>query len=461
MSDKGVRLEVIILAAGQGTRMHSDLAKVLHTLGGQPMLAHVLNTASQLAASAVHVVYGHGGEQVRDIFDNTAVNWVEQAERLGTGHAVAQAIGQVSDDAIVLVLYGDVPLIRPQTLAPLVEGAEAGLALLTAILPEGGAYGRIVRDDAGAVARIVEKKDASEAELAIREINTGFLAAPAKKLRDWLTRLTNDNTQGEYYLTDIVALAVADGISVQTQNPATLDEIEGINSKAELARMERIMQNKTAQELIAEGVTLRDPARFDLRGTLKVGRDVIIDVNVILEGEVELGDGVRVGPNCVIQNTTLGAGTEIFPNCVMEDATVGKDCRIGPFARLRPGSKIADNARIGNFVEVKNSEVGIGSKVNHLTYIGDSTIGKGVNIGAGVITANYDGANKHRTVIGDNVSIGANNVLVAPVNVGEGATLGAGTVLRKDAPAGKLTLNVSRARTIDTWERPKKKPKKG
>jgi bifunctional UDP-N-acetylglucosamine pyrophosphorylase/glucosamine-1-phosphate N-acetyltransferase len=453
------RLEVVVLAAGMGTRMRSDLPKVLHRLAGRSLLAHVLATSRALHAARIHVVYGHGGDQVPRSIDDPAINWVLQAQQRGTGHAVQQAITAVADDATVLIVYGDAPLISAATLAKLVAAAGSGLALLVGELPDAGSYGRIVRDANGHVVRIVEKKDASAAESALTEFNTGFMAAPAKRLRDWLGRLTNNNAQGEYYLTDVVALAVADGVEVATAKPATITEVEGINSKRELARLERAYQTMNADELMEQGLTLRDPARFDLRGELEFGRDVEIDINVILEGKVSLGDRVRIGSNCVLRNVRLGAGTEILPNSVIEDSDIGADCRVGPFARVRPGSRIADHAHIGNFVEIKNSEIGIGSKVNHLSYVGDTTMGAGVNIGAGTITANYDGANKHRTIIRDKVSTGANSVLVAPVQVGEGATLGAGTILRKDAPAGELTVGADRQRTVPGWKRPQKAKK--
>lgn len=458
MADHSPPLDIIILAAGKGTRMVSDLPKVLHTLGGRPMLTHVLETASKLRANRVHVVYGYGGQQVPEKIANASVDWVLQEQQLGTGHAVKQAMASVDDSATVLVLYGDVPLIRRQTLQGLVAAANRGaLVLLTLDLDDAGAYGRIVRDGDGKLQKIVEVRDASADEIAIGEINSGFLAAPAALLRQWLGRLSKNNAQGEYYLTDIVAMAVKDGHSVTTQNPDTVFEIEGINSKIELARMERKYQQQQAEALMEAGVTLRDPARFDLRGTLSAGRDVTIDINVIIEGEVELGDSVSIGPNTILRNVKIMAGSEVLANCVIEDSVIGAGCRIGPFARLRPGTTVADNVRIGNFVEIKNSTIGNHSKINHLSYVGDSDVGNNVNIGAGVITANYDGANKHRTKFEDNVSVGANSVLVAPVNIGKGATLGAGTVLRKDAPTDELTLSSTKQRSVKGWKRPAKK----
>jgi len=454
-------LEIVILAAGQGKRMYSDTPKVLHHLAGRPLLAHVLESAHTLKPVAVHVVYGHGGEQVREAFAQAGVNWALQAEQKGTGHAVAQATPAVSDQATVLVLYGDVPLIRSQTLQELLQAAGSGsLALLTAELEQPDGYGRIIRDTAGRVARIVESKDATPAEAAVREVNTGFLAAPADKLKKWLAGLHNHNAQGEYYLTDIIAMAVAEGVPIATRSPRDISEILGVNSKQELAQVERIHQKQQAEKLMQQGVTLRDPARLDVRGELRCGRDVVIDVNVIFEGKVVLGDRVQVGPNNVLRDSTVGSDTIIHPNCVIDQADIGVDCRIGPFARLRPETKLAAHVHVGNFVEVKKSDVGEGSKMNHLSYIGDTSIGSGVNIGAGTITCNYDGANKHRTVIGDHVFVGSNTALVAPVTVGAGATIGAGSVITKEAPAGELTLTRVPQVTKPGWKRPVKKAKK-
>jgi bifunctional UDP-N-acetylglucosamine pyrophosphorylase/glucosamine-1-phosphate N-acetyltransferase len=454
-------LEIVILAAGQGKRMYSDTPKVLHHLAGRPLLAHVLESAHTLKPVAVHVVYGHGGEQVREAFAQAGVNWARQAEQQGTGHAVAQATPAVSDQATVLVLYGDVPLIRSQTLQELLKAAGSGsLALLTAQLEQPAGYGRIIRDTAGQVARIVESNDATPEEAAVREVNTGFLAAPADKLKKWLAGLRNHNAQGEYYLTDIIAMAVAEGVPITTRSPRDISEILGVNSKQELAQVERIHQKQQAEKLMQQGVTLRDPARLDVRGELICGRDVVIDVNVIFEGKVVLGDRVQVGPNNVLRDSTVGSDTIIHPNCVIDQADIGVDCRIGPFARLRPETKLAAHVHVGNFVEVKKSDVGEGSKMNHLSYIGDTSIGSGVNIGAGTITCNYDGANKHRTVIGDNVFVGSNTALVAPVTVGAGATIGAGSVITKQAPAGELTLTRVPQVTKPGWKRPVKKAKK-
>jgi bifunctional UDP-N-acetylglucosamine pyrophosphorylase/glucosamine-1-phosphate N-acetyltransferase len=453
-------LEIVILAAGQGKRMYSDMPKVLHGLAGKPLLGHVLDTARALKPTAIHVVYGHGGEQVRAAFPQAGLIWVHQAEQKGTGHAVTQAMPRVADQAAVLVLYGDVPLIRPQTLQELLSAAGSGIALLTAELPDPTGYGRILRDPAGRVVRIVESKDASSTESAVREVYTGFLAAPAGKLRKWLAGLTNHNVQGEHYLTDIISMAVTEQVAIATRAPRDISEILGVNSKPELAQLERMYQKQQAEKLMQQGVTLRDPARLDVRGELSCGRDVVIDVNVVFEGKVVLQDGVQIGPNNVIRDTTIGAHTQILPNCVIEDSVIGSHCRLGPFTRLRPGVEIADNVHLGNFVEVKKSRVGPGSKINHLSYVGDTTVGREVNIGAGTIVCNYDGANKHPTIIGDKAFIGSNTALVAPVTVGEGATIGAGSVITKDAPAGELTLTRAPQLTKPGWKRPIKKSSK-
>jgi bifunctional UDP-N-acetylglucosamine pyrophosphorylase/glucosamine-1-phosphate N-acetyltransferase len=458
---QGKKIEAILLAAGEGKRMHSQTPKVLHALAGRPLLAHVLDRAEQLAPAAIHLVYGHGADRVRAQFPDIRVNWVLQAEQRGTGHAVTQAMQHVDPAATVLVLYGDVPLIQPSTLRNLLDTAQSdGVALLAVELRDPTNYGRIVRAASGRVIRIVEQKDASDQELKIAEVNTGFLAAPAHRLAKWLARLKNNNAQGEYYLTDIISLAVADGVDVVAIKPEHEWEVLGVNTNTELARLERIYQHKQAEELLQQGVTVRDPARLDVRGEVKVGRDVVIDVNVILEGKVELGDGVYIGPNNLLRDATVGANSRILANCIIEESAIGSDCRIGPYARLRPGNRIANGVHIGNFVEVKNSEIEAGSKANHLAYVGDSTVGRDVNIGAGTITANYDGANKHRTLICDNASIGSNTVLRAPVTVGAGATIGAGSVITKDAPPGELTLTRSEQRTIKGWKRPSKNSNK-
>jgi len=451
-------LTIVILAAGQGKRMHSDLPKVLQPLAGRPLLSHVIATAQELEPSSIHVVYGHGGERVRDALSATPVSWVLQAEQLGTGHAVAQAMPQVDDGDLVLVLYGDVPLIRAATLRQLVALAgPKNVALLTVELDDPAGYGRIVRNARGQVQRIVEEKDASARVRRIREGNTGVMVAPAKLLRRWLARLRTDNAQGELYLTDIIAMAVKEKVKVAPLAAESPGEVLGINDKAQLAAVEAIYRARRAEALLAEGVTLVDPARIDVRGTLAVGRDVQIDVNVIFEGTVRLGDRVRIGPNCVIRESEIGDDTEVFPNCVIDRATIGPACHIGPFARFRPSSKLARGVHIGNFVEVKNSVLGEGSKSNHLTYLGDAVIGAKVNVGAGTVTCNYDGVNKSQTHIDDGAFIGSGSMLVAPVRVGARATIGAGSVITRDAPPEKLTLERAKQVTIDGWQRPTKK----
>lgn len=453
-------LHVIILAAGQGTRMKSDLPKVLQPLAGRPLLAHVLGRALGLGAHATHVVYGHGGDAVPAAFPDADVNWVLQSERLGTGHAVAQAMPGIPGDATVLVLYGDVPLIEAATLKPLVDKARTGrLAVLGVRLDDPAGYGRLVRDAAGRVVRIVEEKDATDSELSVREVNTGILAAPAEKLRGWLSGLSSENAQGEYYLTDVVAMAVADGVTVEAMLAPTVAEVLGINDREQLAALETTLRRRVTSALMARGVTLVDPARVDVRGRIDCGRDVHIDINAIFEGVVELGDRVSIGPNALIRNSRLGAGCKVLANTIIEDADIGPDCELGPFARLRPGTELARGVKVGNFVEVKNSRLGEGSKVNHLSYVGDAEIGTRVNVGAGTITCNYDGANKHRTVIGDDAFIGSNTALVAPVEIGAGATIGAGSTVSKDAPAGELTVARGKQATVRGWKRPVKGPK--
>jgi len=453
-------VSVVILAAGQGTRMKSKLPKVLHQLGGKPLLSHVVHCAYELSPQKVMVVYGHGGEVVKTRLANEEVVWIEQKEQLGTGHAVAQAKGDLEDEHIILVLYGDVPLIKSSTLSELVRHAsENTLALLTVHLENPHGYGRIVRDEHGAVQRIVEQKDASDEELHLTEINTGMLAVTGKFLKNWLGRLDNKNAQGEYYLTDIIAMAVSDGVEVTTVHPATEDEVLGVNSRNQLAYLERVYQRQCAQALMANGATIIDPDRIDVRGVVKTGKDVTIDINVVLEGHVLLGDDVYIGPGCVIKDCEIADGVQIQPMCVLEHAKVGANALIGPYSRLRPGAVLLGSNHIGNFVEIKNSVIGEGSKVNHLSYIGDTDMGAGVNIGAGTITANYDGANKHRTTILENASTGSNSVLVAPVVIGKGATIGAGSVITREAPEGKLTLARSKQKTIEGWQRPTKKQK--
>jgi bifunctional UDP-N-acetylglucosamine pyrophosphorylase / glucosamine-1-phosphate N-acetyltransferase len=457
-----VALSVVILAAGQGKRMRSALPKVLHRLGGKPLLEHAYRAARDLRPEQVYVVYGHGGEQVRDALGYLGVRWIEQDRQLGTGHAVAQALpfidsGRDPGDT-VLVLYGDVPLITSETLDRLAKASDGGrLALLTAELPDPSGYGRIVRDAAAHVQRIVEDRDASPVERAIGEVNTGMMAVSASHLKPWVARLENQNAQGEYYLTDVIAMAVADGIAVEPVSPATVFEVMGVNDRVQLALLERRYQRCQAEQLMRQGVTLLDPARFDLRGDLQTGQDVVIDVNVVLEGRVRLGDRVTIGPNNCIRDADIGDDASILPNCVIEGAEIGRGARVGPFSRLRPETRLAEEVHIGNFVEVKKSAVMSGTKINHLSYIGDAEVGRDTNIGAGTITCNYDGANKHKTVIGERVFIGSDTQLIAPVEVGHGATIGAGTTLTEDAPPGQLTLGRARQTTIAGWERPKKK----
>jgi bifunctional UDP-N-acetylglucosamine pyrophosphorylase/glucosamine-1-phosphate N-acetyltransferase len=451
-------MEVVILAAGQGKRMRSVLPKVLQPIAGRPMLAHVIGAARALEASRICVVYGHGGEVVRERLHDAELLWARQVPQLGTGHAVQQALPQLSDGEMVLVLYGDVPLIGAPTLRRLQAAAGTGcLALLTVELADPAGYGRILRDAAGQVTRIVEEKDASTEQRCVREVNTGILVAPVARLRDWLGRIGNDNAQGEYYLTDIIGLAVAEGVEIVTVQPEAAWETLGVNSKPQLAELERIHQRNIAQRLMDDGVTLLDPARIDVRGELVCGRDVEIDVNCVFEGRVELADDVRIGAHCMIRNARIGAGTRLAPFSHVEDTVTGRECVIGPYARTRPGTTLGDDVHLGNFVEVKNSAIADHSKANHLAYVGDADVGRRVNIGAGTITCNYDGANKFRTVIEDDVFIGSDTQLVAPVRVGRGATLGAGTTLTKDAPAEQLTVSRAKQVTIAGWKRPVKK----
>jgi len=448
-------LNIVILAAGKGTRMVSDKPKVLHTLAGKPLLQHVLDCALSLQPQQVCVVYGHGGEAVPQAMAQYNARFVIQEPQLGTGHAVQQAIPHLDHNGRTLVLYGDVPLIQHSTLHQMLQAGD-GLVLLTVNLDNPTGYGRIVRDKQGDVQCIVEQKDASPEQLGIREVNTGIMLMSAAKLREWLGRLGNNNAQGEYYLTDIVAMAVQQGVPVHTVQPAQRWEVEGINNKTQLAALERIWQHEVAGKLMTQGVTLADPARLDVRGELICGRDVEIDVGCIFDGKVTLGDCVQVGPYSIIRNATIAPGTQIAAYSHIDASEVGANCRIGPYARLRPGTRIADDAHVGNFVEIKNSEIGQGSKANHLTYIGDSTVGCRVNIGAGTITCNYDGANKFRTVIGDDAFIGSDTQLVAPVTVGKGATIGAGSTITRDTPEGELTLSRSKQVSIRGWQRPKK-----
>ena len=451
------KLNIVILAAGQGTRMKSRHPKVLHPLGGKPLLGHVIETARSLKPAKIIVVYGHGGEQVPAALGYEDVIWVEQAEQLGTGHAVERAMPEIDDNSTLLVLYGDVPLLRDSTMAELVRIGESGFGLLTVHVADPGGYGRILRDQHGAVERIVEEKDASEHERSITEVNSGIMCTSAKQLRAWLSQLENKNAQKEYYLTDTIAMAVKAGIVVKTMHPEAEAEVAGVNSRSQLAELERYYQRQLAEQLMAAGVTIRDPARLDIRGEVTSGQDVTLDVNVVLIGKVTLGSNVSIGPGCVIRDCEIGDNVEIKAMSMIEEAVIDNGAIVGPFARLRPGARLAADVHIGNFVEIKNSHIGKGSKVNHLSYIGDTTMGAGVNIGAGTITANYDGANKHRTIIEDNASVGSNSVLVAPVKVSKEATLGAGTVLRKPAPEGELTMSISKQKTISGWKRPKKK----
>jgi bifunctional UDP-N-acetylglucosamine pyrophosphorylase/glucosamine-1-phosphate N-acetyltransferase len=454
-------ISVVILAAGQGKRMNSDLPKVLQLVAGRPLLQHVIDSARQLGTDDIHVVYGHGGERVREAFAAEHVTWALQAEQLGTGHALQQALPGVPDDNLVLVLFGDVPLVQAATMRRLVEAAAGGEALgvLSVRMREPTGYGRIVRDRAGTVARIVEHKDANQKERAIDEVNTGLMAASARRMREWLGQLRNDNAQAEYYLTDVVALAAKAGLKVNAILADSEDEVLGVNDKVQLAEVEAIHRRRCATELMLQGVTLVDPARFDARGSVTAGRDVHIDVNVVLEGKVRLGNRVRIGPNVVIRDSEIGDDTVVFPSCVIDSASIGPNCNIGPFARFRPSSSLAQGVHVGNFVEVKNSILGAGAKANHLTYLGDATVGERVNVGAGTITCNYDGVNKWRTEIGAGAFIGSGAMLVAPVKIGAGATIGAGSTITKDAPDDKLTLERSKQLTLDGWKRPVKQPK--
>lgn len=451
-------MNIVILAAGPGKRMHSNTPKVLHRLAGRALLSHVFDTAKQLSPKVICVVYGHGGESVRQAVAEDGAIWVMQEPQLGTGHAVMQAAPHLDERWPTLILYGDVPLIRPTTLERLVEAAGAGLGLLTATLDNPAGYGRVLRKGEKVVG-IVEDKDASARQRALREINTGIMVAPTKKLKSWLAKLQNNNAQKEYYLTDIVGFATKERVPVAAIQAETISETLGANSRAQLAVLERIYQHKLASALMDQGVALADPSRCDVRGTLACGGDVSIDVNCVFEGEVKLGDRTSVGANCVLRNVTVGPGTRVEPFCHLEDADIGADCNIGPYARIRPGTRtrLAAKVHIGNFVEVKASSIGEGSKANHLTYIGDSEVGRNVNVGAGTIVCNYDGASKHRTIIEDDVFIGSDTQLVAPIRVGRGATLGAGTTLTKDAPPGELTLSRAKQVSVPGWKRPSKK----
>ncbi len=451
---------IVVLAAGQGKRMHSNLPKVMHRVAGKPMVEHVLDTARSVSDARPVLVYGHGGAQLRAGLAHRDLNWVEQAAQLGTGHAVAQTLEDLPNEGLVLILYGDVPLLRAASLRALLEAASAsGFGVLTVAMPDPTGYGRIVRGAQGDVARIVEHKDASPAELAIDEINTGIMAIDAARLKTWIPRLGNQNAQGEYYLTDCVEMAVAEGVAVKGVLIADADEAMGVNNRRQLAEVERIHQRRLADALLEQGVTLLDPARIDIRGDLVCGRDVIIDVNCVFQGRVVLGDGVRIGPNNVITDAELGDEVEVLPNCVIDAASIGDASRIGPFSRIRPETRLARDTHIGNFVEIKKSDIGQGSKVNHLAYVGDAEVGRDVNIGAGTITCNYDGAYKHKTVIEDDVFVGSDTQLVAPVRIGRGVTIGAGTTVTEDVEAERLVISRVRQKTISGWQRPRKQKK--
>jgi bifunctional UDP-N-acetylglucosamine pyrophosphorylase/glucosamine-1-phosphate N-acetyltransferase len=454
--EQRLSLSIVILAAGQGTRMRSALPKVLQTLAGRPMLAHVIDCAMELGANDVCVVYGYGGDRVRAAFPDETLRWALQAQQKGTGHAVMQALSDTPEGNRVLVLYGDVPLLQRETLEALLAVPADDVALLTVDVQSPSGYGRVIRER-GEVRRIVEQKDATPGEQAVREVNTGVMLVPGRRLSDWLSRLRNDNSQGEFYLTDIIAMAVADGVRVHGISAPDEEEVMGINDRKQQAEAERVLQRRRVEALMEQGVGFADPARVDIRGTLKCGRDVFIDVNAVFEGDVELGDNVRIESNNLVRASKLGAGTVVHSNCHIEGATTSANCEIGPFSRLRPGAALAAGVKIGNFVEVKKSDIGEGSKVNHLTYIGDTTIGSRVNVGAGTITCNYDGVNKHHTVIGDGAFIGSGVMLVAPVEVGSDATVGAGSTITKAVPAGELALERSKQIVVPGWKGPKKK----
>jgi bifunctional UDP-N-acetylglucosamine pyrophosphorylase/glucosamine-1-phosphate N-acetyltransferase len=451
-------LAVVTLAAGKGSRMKSDLPKVLHRLAGKPMLAHVLNSAAALPQAKQHVVIGHGADAVKEQITDFPVTWALQSEQKGTGHAVAVAMPEVDPAATVLVLYGDVPLIRTETLQKLLDETHDGhaLALLTVELADPTGYGRIVRDDAGNILSIVEHKDASDLQRKIREVNTGILAVSAALLNEWLPKLSANNAQGEYYLTDVIAMAVEQGVAVRAIHPQDEYEVQGVNDRLQLAGLERVYQRQQADQLLRDGVSLADPARIDVRGTLTVGADVVIDVGCVFEGDVVLEDGVQIGPYCVIKNSRIGQGCEIECYSMIDQALLAADCHVGPYARLRPGADLHNGAKVGNFCEVKKSVIGEGSKVNHLTYIGDAEIGKDVNVGAGTITCNYDGVNKFKTEIGDNAFIGSNSSLVAPAKIGAGATVAAGSVITKEVAEGELAVARGKQRNVTGWARPVK-----
>lgn len=452
-----MNFSAVILAAGKGTRMYSEKPKVLHTLAGRPMAKHVIDTCQSLGANNIHLVYGHGGDQMKQAFEQESVNWVLQADQLGTGHAVNQAAPGFADDEKVLVLYGDVPLISQETIENLLDAQpNGGIALLTVVLKKPDGYGRIIRKN-GPVVAIVEQKDATEEQKLIREVNTGVMVATGGDLKRWLSALKNENAQGEYYLTDVIAAAHDEGRAVEAVHPVNPIEVEGVNDRSQLARLERAFQSMQAQTLLQQGVMLRDPSRFDLRGQLQCGMDVEIDTNVIIEGSVSLGDNVFVGTGCVLKDCEIDDNTVLSPYTVIDGATVGEDCTVGPFARLRPGTELKKSAHVGNFVEIKNATLGQDSKAGHLTYLGDAQIGDRVNVGAGVITCNYDGANKFKTTIGDDVFVGSDSQLIAPVTIADGSTIGAGTTLTKDVAENELVITRAKERVIAGWKRPTKK----
>jgi len=452
-------VKTIILAAGQGTRMRSSLPKVLHEIANKPLLKHVYDTSQLIENNSVYVIYGHGGDKVKSVLGEMDITWIEQKQQLGTGHAVQQAHQYIEDNDKVLILYGDVPLLNKQTINGILENVdEDTLALLTVTLDNPDGYGRIIRNQHHDVIKIVEQKDASESELQINEGNTGILAAKGDQLKKWLSRLENNNAQNEYYLTDVIEMAVADGLKIKTTQPASQAEVLGVNNRVQLAYLERVYQRDQAQQLMEAGVTLRDPDRVDIRGQFKqLGEDIVIDVNVVFEGNNSIASNVNIGANCIIKNSVIKEGVEILANSLIEDAVVGERCRVGPYARLRPQAELADHVHVGNFVEIKKSTVASGSKINHLSYIGDSEIGSKVNIGAGTITCNYDGVNKFKTIIGDGAFIGSDSQLVAPVTVGANATIGAGSTITKDTPEDELTLSRAKQISVNNWQRPVKK----
>lgn len=451
------RKSVVILAAGKGTRMYSELPKVLHLLAGKPMVQHVIDTAKSVGASDIHLVYGHGGDLLKEKLGEQNLNWVLQAEQLGTGHAMQQAAPHFQDDEDIIMLYGDVPLIAKDTLQRLIEARpEGGIGLLTVILDNPTGYGRIIREN-GEVVGIIEQKDATEEQRKIQEINTGIMVASGKDFKRWLSQLDNNNAQGEYYITDVIALAHKEGNKIETVHPSRLSEMEGVNNRLQLAALERIYQREQAEKLLLAGVMLIDPERFDIRGTLTHGRDIIIDTNVIIEGNVTLGNNVHIQSGCILKNCVIGDNSVISPYSVIENSELSAECTVGPFARLRPGAKLAAKAHVGNFVEMKNASLGVGSKAGHLTYLGDAQIGENVNIGAGTITCNYDGANKYKTIIGDDVFVGSDTQLIAPVSVANGATIGAGTTVTRDVNEGELVVSRVKQVHIKNWQRPVKK----